>query len=340
MMEHAIDDSSVQLNEVTREQRNTGGALEPKSTDEDSDHAIDDSSDQLNDEDSDISLCTDSSDVGGLCGDTAIGTRISKDTNSSSKVKNRKRVSFGDVSCRLYNRTVGLHPDVNSGPSLDLDWEFTTVEDVTVEEYEESSKTRRRPRRSALIMSKYERLKILKKDWNVSRNDIATHIRIIKQTRAQRLRTVNNQKYERTEELIEKMTRAVKRVLFLRKPYHEEVKELWENAAKSQQRSSFSTTNSLESKFSLLSRRKDKANREKINGGTVTKKIRPSLKFIFTNQKDNSESELEDSLSASYKKRYNFDIEPVTLDDHEGSQHDPGETSLTKELVNITLTSQ
>lgn len=137
-------------------------------------------------------------------------------TSSSSSSK-RKSVSFGNVSCRLYNRTVGVHPGVSSGPALDFSWTYTSTEDITVDDYENSFNEKERRSKLCLLIPRFERVEILRKDCNVSKSTIASHIRMITKTKKQRKQTLTNMKYEPIEEKLESCISVMRRLRIRRK---------------------------------------------------------------------------------------------------------------------------
>ena len=146
-----------------------------------------------------------------------------------NSIRKRGRVSFGDVSCRLYERTIGLHPDVSSGPAIDFTWTYFSIEDVTVDEYEALYEGKRN--RREMIMSRFERMNMLRKDCGISKVEIASHVREINTTKTRRRQTLNNLKYMNVEETLEKVSHRIKRIMFLRKSSSKEIEKLWANAS-------------------------------------------------------------------------------------------------------------
>jgi len=122
--------------------------------------------------------------------------------DSQKNAKRRKNVTFGTVGCRLYHRTVGLHPDVSSGPPLDFEWSFTPVDDLSLEEYESSQNSRgsKKLSRSELVIPKSQRMKLLVYECNVPRSEIASHVRKVTKAKSQRKQTINNLKFASVEE--------------------------------------------------------------------------------------------------------------------------------------------
>ncbi len=183
-------------------------------------------------------------------------------TLDSTQRGERKTVSFGNVSCRFYHRTAGLHPAVSSGPALDFSWEYRVAQDISLEEYEAFRPIEQRRNRSQMIMSRLHREMILQRDCGMPKTKIAAIVRKINHTKAQRRQTLNNLKLGKVQEKWQKCTRGIKRILFIRKSYEEELKLLWLNAKKANasiERSLGSTSSSTnteistEAQFSSLS---------------------------------------------------------------------------------------
>mmetsp|Transcript_23421 Transcript_23421/g.34835 ORF Transcript_23421/g.34835 Transcript_23421/m.34835 type:complete len:454 (+) Transcript_23421:92-1453(+) len=144
----------------------------------------------------------------------------------------RKGVSFGSVSCRFYERTAGLHPAVSSGPALDFSWEYRAVQETSIEEYELHRPTHQRRSRTQMILPRLQRERILQRDCEMSQMKIASYVRRINQTKAQRRQTLNNLRFANIQEKWQKCCRGIKRMLCIQKPYDEELKLLWSNAGK------------------------------------------------------------------------------------------------------------
>eukprot|EP00540_Astrosyne_radiata_P022313 CAMPEP_0116842710 /NCGR_PEP_ID=MMETSP0418-20121206/11671_1 /TAXON_ID=1158023 /ORGANISM="Astrosyne radiata, Strain 13vi08-1A" /LENGTH=132 /DNA_ID=CAMNT_0004473357 /DNA_START=199 /DNA_END=598 /DNA_ORIENTATION=+ len=79
-------------------------------------------------------------------------------------------VSFGSLTVRKYDLTLGDSPSVSSGLPLSLDWTYRQRQPVSIETYEAN----RRPRRSeeSLKMSPERRHKMLVEEFGVSSNKL------------------------------------------------------------------------------------------------------------------------------------------------------------------------
>ena len=150
----------------------------------------------------------------------------------TSAIKSSKpKVTFSHVNIRSYNRTVGLNPTVSSGPALDLSWEYGEEEMYPFSEFEEDREVNRRSI-TELVITRREREKILRFDFEVQKSRIASCIRSINKTKAQRRQTLNNLKFAHVEEKLQKMTRVVMRSVGLKKKTKDEIAHLWKQAAK------------------------------------------------------------------------------------------------------------
>ena len=176
----------------------------------------------------------------------------------ASKEKVKLRVAFGDVRCRLYHRTVGLHPAVSSGPALDFTWNYECTDKMKLDEYEASKETPLY--RTELIIPKFEREKILISQCDVSKFQIAAHVRKINRTKAERRQTLNNLHFAPIEEVLEKFQHRLSRALLLRRSFEKEVEilikktsELLERSISSSESTQKTTNSSLDATLQSLS---------------------------------------------------------------------------------------
>jgi len=89
------------------------------------------------------------------------------DSTKEEEEDSRKSiVSFGAVHVRLYNRTVGDHPDVRCGPPVTLGWEFNECDPMQVDQYENFHKKGLRK------LSSITRKNMLKNVFGVSEDEI------------------------------------------------------------------------------------------------------------------------------------------------------------------------
>ncbi len=197
--------------------------------------------------------------------DTSTGDAVHKDDKNDELGvvlrPQRRNVSFGNVSCRLYERTAGLHPDCSSGPPLTFNWNYENAPDMHIDEYE--AVQGKRLTRTQLIIPKRERSTILMREGGLSRTTIAAHVRKTNQFKAQRRQTIENLRYEKVEEKFQKLCRGVSRLLFCRKSNTVEMEHLWKSAEKlhldnsANTASTTSTSASLSERMPLRSNLKD-----------------------------------------------------------------------------------
>lgn len=163
----------------------------------------------------------------------------------------RTRVSFGAVSCRLYERTIGNHPDVSSGPPLAFSWNFYTAPDMPLEEYE--ALQGKKLTRTQLIIPKRQRTKILIRECGLSKTSIASIVRQVNRCRAQRMQTIQTLKFSKIEEKLQSVRKGISKMLFLRKSHEAQVKQMWKDAEEYLEKSLSSTTNLTCSSTSIRS---------------------------------------------------------------------------------------
>lgn len=79
---------------------------------------------------------------------------------------NCRRVSFGSVSTREFERIIGDNPCCRSGPPLGIGWQYNECEDITIDSHQ-----LKRVKRQSIVgktihpVTKSERRSILKWDW-------------------------------------------------------------------------------------------------------------------------------------------------------------------------------
>ena len=96
-----------------------------------------------------------------------------------------KRVSFGSVQLREYNRIAGDHPEVKEGPSLSLGWDFVEQKPQSIDNFEEN-----RDRSVQLMpLTGQTRTFILSFVFDISPQDIKRSENIAMRVTSQRLET-------------------------------------------------------------------------------------------------------------------------------------------------------
>ena len=89
---------------------------------------------------------------------------------ASTDASARKRVVFGNIQVREYNRIIGDNPSVRVGIPVALDWHFSELPVLSIDEYEGS----RPPYKTMLRLSSITRRNMLLNVWGYSEEDIAS----------------------------------------------------------------------------------------------------------------------------------------------------------------------
>ena len=84
----------------------------------------------------------------------------------------RKRVMFGTVSVREYERCIGDNPAVSSGPPIGLGWYYLRPQPVDLEYYEANVRKPSPRTRKDFFLTPQKRFHILLNDWGFSVQDI------------------------------------------------------------------------------------------------------------------------------------------------------------------------
>ena len=108
-----------------------------------------------------------------------ISSEIKRNSNRDVNYRGRmnKRVSFGSVSMREYDRIVGDNPGGRTaGPPLGIGWSFTETKDVSLHEHEICKQSRHKDDGEGGILTPLtdtERSSILKEEWCYADDEIA-----------------------------------------------------------------------------------------------------------------------------------------------------------------------
>lgn len=148
---------------------------------------------------------------------------------------NKPRIQFKHIEVREYARTVGDNPSCSSGPPVTISWEYNPDTMIlSVEEYEDTRPTRRTM--GQMVLPRSYRTEMLRKEWNVSQQQIASAVRQGIRCKSQRRTTLGNLgKTDRIEEMVEGATKQLLRTLFLRKSTSRTIKEMDEKMKLAQQ---------------------------------------------------------------------------------------------------------
>lgn len=146
--------------------------------------------------------------------------------NLSGMASSMKRnVSFHKIEIREYERTLGDHPSVSSGPPISLDWKVSAEHSFCVEEYEKGKTPRTR---AEMIIPKSVRELMLKEHWDVSRNEMNAVTREVNLTKRNRRATARSTTAtEKRQEKLENASRKMKRIIKLGK--NKDERKLWKD---------------------------------------------------------------------------------------------------------------
>jgi len=126
--------------------------------------------------------------------------------------KKARRVVFGAVEFRHYERILSDNPSVTNGASVGIGWRYDSVERYSVEQYEQAKLGQDPLKANDLLMSKDERERLLL-SLGYSKTEIIAAVREHNKARNKRKQTTNNLRAAPIEEAAEN----VKRLLFGRR---------------------------------------------------------------------------------------------------------------------------
>ncbi|KAL3915096.1 MAG: hypothetical protein SGILL_005807 [Bacillariaceae sp.] len=146
-----------------------------------------------------------------LMGCSNEGLPVATQSRSSVIVK---KVDFGEVTLRYYERILTDNPSVQSGPAIGIGWRYKRAGRFDVDEFEQGRDV---PRSSDdLVLSRPAREKMLK-DAGFTQKEIAEMVRIILRSKNQRKQTVQNLSAAGMEEAVENARKRVARLMSLGK---------------------------------------------------------------------------------------------------------------------------
>jgi hypothetical protein len=125
----------------------------------------------------------------------------------------RRRISFGKVQVRTFERILEVHPCTSSGPSLGLGWMYEDDSPQTIDWL--------KAKRGAdkLRMSRDKRELLVREELGYTSREVALAIRECLKIKNQRLRTINNLKesntivpVEKVEYMVEKCHRRMRNI--------------------------------------------------------------------------------------------------------------------------------
>jgi hypothetical protein len=119
-----------------------------------------------------------------------------------------RNISFGEVTVRNFDRTLGDHPDCEVGPPVTLDWTYEEDEPRDIDAFEIERRVKRMPSCKYLSISAARREKLLLRQ-GFSREELQHAETLCETTREQRMKTVVNLKYMRAAYTLEVIKRAI-----------------------------------------------------------------------------------------------------------------------------------
>lgn len=118
----------------------------------------------------------------------SLGSLASEESRKAKQ--QQRRLSFGFVEVREYQRMVGDHPEVKFGPPMTLSWEFEEKPKQTLNEYE----LRRPSKRINFHLSGVARRKLLRDVFGATDEEIDQAIKDVQSTRKKRENSLNQPK--------------------------------------------------------------------------------------------------------------------------------------------------
>lgn len=121
------------------------------------------------------------------------------------KKERERKISFGSVGVRTFNRIVGDHPDCKIGPPVSISWEYVEHDYVPLDEYEANHK-----RRSNLRLTSITRKNLLRNVFEIPENEIRMAEKEVQRIIKRRDQT---KKQGKTSEKAEMLTQSARRKL-------------------------------------------------------------------------------------------------------------------------------
>jgi hypothetical protein len=135
------------------------------------------------------------------------------------KDSKKKSLRFTTIEIRKYDRTLGDNPAVSNGPPIQLDWTYSVLPVVTVDDYE-TNRLPRRPKRH-LSLSPITRRNSMYYHFGYSHDEIDRAADSVKKIQKQREVTRKLSKNaEKTQEVVQNVTRKIKRTFSREKLYY------------------------------------------------------------------------------------------------------------------------
>jgi hypothetical protein len=139
-----------------------------------------------------------------MSADVTVATEASESTFDSDR-----RVNFGGIQVREYERVVGDHPDTKIGVPLTIGWGYFELETVPIEQYESD-----RVPKGNLRMSSITRKNILHNVFGVPEEELRDAEKEVQKIKKGRQRTNKQSKLgAKSESVFKGLRRSLKKVL-------------------------------------------------------------------------------------------------------------------------------
>jgi len=139
----------------------------------------------------------------------------------------KRNISFQSIEVREYERAVGDHPCVSSGPPLTIGWKHTDGVAVSLDDYENAKPEART--KAEMMIPRREREQILREQAKATTKELMNATKSVNITKGGRKKTASTMDTHHIQEATELVNRRLKRVTS-RKDKEKEQEELWENA--------------------------------------------------------------------------------------------------------------
>lgn len=123
---------------------------------------------------------------------------------------NGNNVSWDRIEVREYDITIGDNPCVSYGPPIGLDWRYTVLGTVGIDEFEENRHPRRNIRE--MMMNYYHRVDLLE-SYDFTENDVKIVMKDINRVKMRRAFTNACLPYAKVEEVVASALRKTKRAM-------------------------------------------------------------------------------------------------------------------------------
>lgn len=108
-------------------------------------------------------------------------------SQSGSDGSQRRRVEFGEICIRDFERIATDNPSVSRGVPIGIGWQYIQYEQIRIDDYENN---RQKRTKAEMVMSADDRQWILRKEWEISQKEIAAAVRQAIKVKNQRRQTI------------------------------------------------------------------------------------------------------------------------------------------------------